>query len=132
MRCPCRKKSEDVAYEACCKPYHDSERAPASAEALMRSRFSAYALEIGPYIVATWHPSRRPPSVEFAPGLEEWISLKIIAARENGDSATVEFVARSLSRGRSHEMHEVSRFVREDGRWLYLGAAENIDGQTPR
>jgi SEC-C motif-containing protein len=120
MRCPCRKKSEVVAYGDCCEPYHAGVRAAPTAEALMRSRYSAFALEKADYILASWHPSTRPERIEFTPGLEQWLMLKVIGARENGDEGEVEFVARSRIGGRAHELHEVSRFVREAGRWLYV------------
>ncbi len=120
MRCPCRKKSETVTYEACCKPFHDGLRAAPTPETLMRSRYSAFALEKADYILATWHSSTRPQRIEFTPGLEEWLQLKVIAGREQGDEGEVEFIARSRVGGRSHEMHETSRFVREGGRWLYV------------
>ena len=118
MRCPCRKVSEGLAYECCCRPYHAGERRPATAEALMRSRFSAFARRDAAYLAATWHPSTR-PAIDFPPGLE-WVRLRIVAAREDGDTATVEFVARGRNGGAPHELHEVSRFVREAGRWLYV------------
>lgn len=118
MRCPCRKVSEGLAYERCCGPYHAGERRPATAEALMRSRFSAFARRDAAYLAATWHPATR-PVIDFPPGLE-WARLRIVAAREDGDTATVEFVARGRNGGTPHELHEVSRFVREAGRWLYV------------
>lgn len=85
----------------------------------MRSRYSAFAMQNELYLLGTWHPSTRPARLEFEAG-REWYMLKILAAREAGDTATVEFVARSRVGGRTHPLHEISRFVREDGRWFYL------------
>ncbi len=119
MRCPCRKKSETRTYADCCEPYHSGVRPAPTAEALMRSRYAAFALGKADYLRATWHPSTRPAVIAFTPG-QELLQLKIVAAATDGDTATVEFVARSRIGGSSHALHEVSRFVREDGRWLYV------------
>ena len=119
MRCPCRKKSETIAYAACCEPLHAGLHPAATAEALMRSRYSAFALGNETYLVATWHPSTRPPRVDIDPR-QEWQHLRIVATRTDGDRATVEFLARSRIGGTTRVLHEVSRFVRENGRWLYV------------
>lgn len=119
MRCPCRKKSEAVAYAACCEPQHTGARLPPTPEVLMRSRYSAFALREADYLRNTWHASKRPARVEFNDG-QEWLQLRIVAAATDGDRATVEFVARSRIGGASHILHETSRFVRENGRWFYV------------
>jgi SEC-C motif domain protein len=74
------------------------------------------------YVRATWHISTRPPHMDFTPA-QEWLSLKVCAATEAGDTATVEFIARSRVGGRSEVLHETSRFVRERGQWFYLDGA---------
>jgi SEC-C motif-containing protein len=94
-------------------------RAAPTAEALMRSRYSAFALENAAYLIATWHPSTRPAKIDFTPGLE-WLLLRVLATQTDGDWATVEFIARSRANGQAGVLHEVSRFVREGGRWLYV------------
>ena len=119
MRCPCRQKSETRTYAACCQPYHAGLRVAGSAEALMRSRYSAFALKNAAYLIATWHPSTNPQQIAFTPG-QEWMVLRVVATNTEGDAATVEFIARSRIGGASHVLHEVSRFVREGGRWLYV------------
>ena len=116
--CPCGAPS---ALADCCGRYHTGPLhllAP-TAEALMRSRYSAYALDLSDYLLATWHRSTRPPFVNMVAD-ETWLSLKVAASTTDGDTATVTFTARSLIKGRSQIMHEVSRFVRENGRWFYL------------
>lgn len=118
-RCPCRKKSETVAYADCCEPYHSGTRVAPTAEALMRSRYSAFVLEKAAYLAVTWHPATRPPTITFDSG-QEWMLLRVLEAKEQGDQAAVAFIARSRMSGRLHELNEVSRFVREDGRWLYV------------
>lgn len=86
----------------------------------MRSRYSAFVLQLAPYLLETWHVTTRPSEIAFESG-REWMLLKVIAAAEDGDRATVEFKAQSRLAGHTHVLHEVSRFVREDGRWFYVG-----------
>jgi SEC-C motif domain protein len=119
MRCPCRKKSDSTTYEACCQPYHLGVHIAATAEALMRSRYSAFVQRNAAYVSATWHPSTRPQLIDFEVG-QTWVALQVIATTANGDTATVQFTARSLIRGQSHLLKETSRFVREGGRWTYV------------
>jgi SEC-C motif-containing protein len=88
----------------------------------MRSRYSAYVLKNETYLVATWHPSTRPERVDAAAG-PRWTGLRIVATTAGGPTdaeGTVEFVASFRERGRPGEMHERSRFVRENGHWFYL------------
>ena len=104
----------------CCAPLHAGTPA-ATPEALMRSRYSAYVLDLRDYLLATWHPNTRPASMPAPePGLR-WLGLEVRhSAMTDADHGTVEFVARSKLGGRAHRMHETSRFVREDGHWYYL------------
>jgi SEC-C motif-containing protein len=114
-------------YAACCEPLHNG--APASsAEALMRSRYCAFALGLDDYIQRSWHPSTRPPRSEnHADEIHKthWLSLRI--KRHDiidASHALVEFVARYKINGRALVLHETSRFIRADGHWFYL------DGDT--
>lgn len=123
--CPCG----GARYAACCGPFHAGTPAPDAAR-LMRSRYSAYVLKLGDYLLATWHPAHRPAQLDLAdpPGQRTtWLGLAVKAHRDTGpDTAEVEFVARyRIGGGKAVRMHERSRFVREDGRWFYL------DGDTP-
>jgi SEC-C motif-containing protein len=87
----------------------------------MRSRYSAFVLNELDYLLATWHPSTRPASLEPNEAGLRWLGLEVKRhARQDADHATVEFVARSKLGGRAHRLHELSRFVREDGRWFYI------------
>jgi SEC-C motif-containing protein len=106
----------------CCAPCLEGEKLAPSAEALMRSRYVAYALGHEAYLLATWHASTRPASLELeAEPRPRWIGLTIQRAQvQGGDRAVVEFVARYRIGGRAHRLHEISRFVREDGRWSYV------------
>ncbi|WP_019915644.1 YchJ family protein [Methyloversatilis discipulorum] len=106
--------------DACCARFHAGEAAP-TPEALMRSRYSAFVLDLRDYLLATWHPTTRPPALPPPePGLK-WLGLEVKrSALQDADHGTVEFVARSKLGGRAHRLHENSRFVREDGRWYYV------------
>ncbi|MFT3849972.1 MAG: YchJ family metal-binding protein [Propionivibrio sp.] len=120
--CPC---GEPRRYDQCCQPCHAGAAAP-TAEALMRSRYSAYVLGLEAYLQATWHASTRPPALDPAGHDTRWLGLEVKRHASTGaDTAIVEFVARYKLGGRAHRLHEVSRFVREDGRWYYL------DGDFP-
>jgi SEC-C motif domain protein len=143
--CPCG----GGLYDACCGRYISGAEVASSAEALMRSRYSAYTLGDEAYLRATWHPSTRPgePIIDAEQGLT-WLGLDVkstLRLRKRkanepeqkgalpaassdvpaGDEATVEFVARYKFGGRAHRLHEISRFVREQGRWFY------VDGSFP-
>jgi SEC-C motif-containing protein len=119
--CPCGVG----VYAACCGPYH-AGTPPVTAEQLMRSRYSAYALGLMDYVYATWHHDTRPPLAELQhDAAVKWLGLEIKQHALQQECATVEFVARTKLDGRAHRLHEVSRFVREEGRWLY------IDGSFP-
>lgn len=128
MRCPCRKKSEAIEYSGCCEPYHSYARVAPTAEALMRSRYSAFALRDEAYLMSTWHASTRGKSIILAPD-QEWILLRIHEICEECDRATVEFTARSKIGGRSQVQHERSSFVRENGRWFYV--RPEASGESP-
>ena len=121
--CPCQS---DTPYAECCAPWHrgldEGSYAP-TPEALMRSRYSAYALGLIDYLLATWHPSTAPGELELAP--VKWLGLEVRHAASTGDAGVVEFVARCRDAGRAQRMHEISRFVREDGRWYYIDGALN-------
>lgn len=117
--CPCGKG----IYTGCCGRYHDGESAP-DAEKMMRSRYSAYVLQLQAYLLATWHPDTRPATLDLFSDNEKWLGLEVKKHLvESEDGATVEFVARYKIGGRAHRLHEISRFVFEEGRWFYLDGA---------
>ncbi len=143
--CPCG----GPAYATCCGPYINGGAIPASAETLMRSRYTAYTRRDEAYLRATWHASTRPRDRIVSDEEKlQWLGLEVKSAlrlrqRKEAPAAvhpdgepeqaverdTVEFVARYRVDGRAHRLREVSRFVREaapDGaRWFYL------DGSFP-
>lgn len=118
--CPC---GSGKTYNQCCRVYHDGKAAP-TAEALMRSRYSAYALHNGVYLHRTWHSSRRPKKkslMQFPP--TEWLGLEIVRTEQGDEQDTtgiVEFIARYREGEQSGELREVSHFVREGNRWCYF------------
>jgi len=87
----------------------------------MRSRYSAFVLGLEQYLLDSWHPTTRPRSIAFD-RQQKWLGLKIVAAQDTSPtSAEVEFIARFRIGGASAaRLHERSRFVLEDGRWLYV------------
>lgn len=112
--CPCGLGDP---YAACCGRFHAGAQAP-TAERLMRSRYSAFAVGDDAYLRRTWHPSTRPRRIALDPE-QRWTRLVILAVGAGGlfdSEGTVEFRARSSA----GELHERSRFVREKGAWLYI------------
>lgn len=118
--CPC---GSGASYKTCCAQWHHGplRLAAPDAQALMRSRYTAFVLDELDYLLETWHAGTRPPSLEGnAPGVT-WLGLQVRNHQtQSTDHATVEFVARSRHHGRASRLHEISRFVREDGRWFYV------------
>ncbi|WP_198968882.1 YchJ family protein [Xylophilus sp. ASV27] len=124
--CPCGRRGArgaPQALAACCGRFLDAfDACPApDAEALMRSRYTAFVLERAGYLLATWHSGTRPAALDFESGVR-WLGLEVRAHRTLDDThAEVEFVARRRDAGgRAHRLHESSRFVREGGRWFYV------------
>ena len=94
----------------------------------MRSRYSAYVRGDADYLLATWHASTRPDMLDFSDAAAtRWLGLEVKRHQQrDADHATVEFVARyRVGGGSAVRLHELSRFVREDGRWFY------VDGEFP-
>jgi SEC-C motif-containing protein len=106
------------SYANCCGRLHRGEAAAATAERLMRSRFSAFVVRDEAYLLKSWHPSTRPTGVDFDPALR-WLGLDILGSTGGSPfhtEGTVEFRARHTG----GDLHENSRFVRHDGAWVYL------------
>lgn len=119
--CPC---GSGLALPDCCGRYLDGGESAPTAEALMRSRYSAWCLQRNDYLLDSWHPSTRPARLTpDSANPVHWIGLKILNTLSGGsqdDAGTVEFVARGKVNGRAQRLHEISRFVREQGRWYYV------------
>ena len=119
-----------LTYEHCCHQYHCGKKAAATAEVLMRSRFTAYAMHNEVYLLETWDPGRRPPSIDFSKDHADWQRLQIILSKKGGvadSKGVVEFKAYYQLDGEQHIMHEISRFRKKNGCWLYLdGVVKSI------
>jgi SEC-C motif domain protein len=124
--CPC---GLPASYAQCCDRYHAGALhlgAP-TPEALMRSRYSAYALGLREYVLDTWHPTTRPDTLERFDSGVKWLGLTVRRAWTAGDDeGFVEFVARSRAPGGGPavRLEELSRFERINGRWLYVDAVD--------
>lgn len=93
-----------------------------TAEALMRSRYSAFATGRLDHVLRTWHPRTRPTDVSPTPAVT-WVGLEILGTVRGGvfdDTGTVEFQARFHNASQRHVMQETSRFERQAGRWVYV------------
>ena len=115
--CPC---GLGLDFQKCCGRYLGTGVPAPDAEALMRSRYTAFVRGDTAHLLATWHASRRPAALELDAGVK-WLGLEV--KRHTPTDAThagVEFVARSRVQGKGQRLHERSRFVREDGHWLYV------------
>ncbi|WP_094763398.1 YchJ family protein [Luteococcus japonicus] len=126
--CPC---GTGRAFAECCGPYLDGHPAP-TAEALMRSRYTAFALagrhaSAANHLWRTWHPSKRPEDVTPDPG-QAWEGLvltEVVDGDEDDEAGEVAFTAR-WRRGRAHGvLTERSFFVRRAGRWVYFDGDVN-------
>lgn len=130
QRCPC---GSGDTYAACCRRFHAGAPAP-TAEALMRSRYSANALMsedpgfFGGYLHRSWAPETRPALAVLSRPGARWTRLAILGVSGGGPfetHGTVEFVASyedpsaGHTRGRGRH-HELSRFRRESGQWFYI------------
>lgn len=126
--CPCGRDHQGLrlAYLDCCGRLLETDAPAPDAESLMRSRYSAFVLQRRNYLLRTWHVSQRPAALAFDPGVK-WLGLDVRQHRVlDASHAEVEFIARQKPLGApAVRLHERSRFVREDGRWLY------VDGTTP-
>lgn len=130
--CPC---GTGLSTDLCCGRYLDGEPAP-TPEALMRSRYSAFALNLCDYVLATWHVSTRPEAL--SPDLNtEWKALIIVKAASeetppDADKGYIHFRAYFKERGRWHMLEENSRFVFEQSRWWYVDGTPEVVRLKPR
>ena len=118
-----------LALADCCGRFIEKGQLPPDALHLMRSRYTAFVLENEAYLLRTWQAAFRPSSLEFEADAK-WLGLEIKDLTQTGmkdghQTAEVEFVARVRVAGKANRLHERSRFVCEEGQWLYV-AAVNI------
>ncbi|MFJ7902534.1 YchJ family protein [Streptomyces sp. NPDC096198] len=113
--CPCGLPEP---YEKCCGRFHSGAAAAPTAEALMRSRYSAFVRAEAGYLLRTWHPRTRPARLDLDPGTR-WTGLEILGTADGSafhSTGTVTF--RASYRGGALTEH--SRFERVDGAWVYI------------
>jgi SEC-C motif-containing protein len=127
MLCPCESGKP---YSKCCGVYHKGTPAP-SAEALMRSRYSAYVLAdqnpaLIDYLLQSWHTATRPQNLNLGgDNAAKWLGLQIKRHQNiDAENAVVEFVARykpaNNLAGKAERLHETSRFKHIENRWYYV------------
>ena len=127
--CPCGRsgsaskgRSRTVTFGECCGPLLQGKQFAVDAEALMRSRYTAYVLGDAAYLRRSWHPDTCPADLSLDAGVQ-WLGLKIERhTRISPTHAEVVFIARYRLDGRVYRLAEHSRFVLEQGRWLYCEA----------
>lgn len=125
-----------LAYMDCCELYHTGQQFPATAEQLMRSRFTAYAKRNADYLMSSWDEAKRPKAIDFSKETAEWQKLQIVSSKKGGEKDSkgiVEFKAFYRQDDVDCFMHEISRFIKTGGQWLYLDgvvkAAGKVDSQ---
>lgn len=134
--CPCRSEElSRLSYGQCCGQWHEgmqasSKRYAPTPEALMRSRYSAYVLQLADYLLATWYGESSPGEIDFPP--TQWLGLQVKHSAMSGDVGIVQFVARYRdSMGRAGRLEETSRFIRQgegaEARWYYIDGAVDLD-----
>lgn len=126
MICPCSGMPPGTDFDHCCRPALDGEIWPTTAEALMRSRFTAFARGDENHLFRTWHAKTRPADLGVDDDTE-WLGLEILSTTGGGvDDATgtVHFRAKFRDRLGDQVLEENSSFVRRAGRWMYLEALE--------
>ena len=119
-------KNRVLAFSQCCGSYldHFDTRPAPDAESLMRSRYSAFVLERSAYLKQTWLSAHCPADISFDPDVK-WLGLEVKWSRMTGsEQAEVEFVARSRLKGVPTRLHELSRFVKAEGRWFYVDGTQ--------
>lgn len=115
--CPCGRPAR---FDLCCGAVIEGRTTATTPEALMRSRYSAFATGAPAYLLASWHASTRPDELTLEDN-PRWTALRILRSESTGENtAIVEFVAHYRAAGKAHTLHEISRFTREGGRWYYL------------
>ncbi len=138
--CPC---ASGLSYAECCEPYITGARQPPTPEALMRSRYSAYALQIMPYLASTLHPGQRHDYDEA--GAERWAResewegleiLEVVDDHSDPDRGTVEFRATYRRRGEKLVHHERAEFRRTGDQWFFydgkMAGISQVRRDTPK
>lgn len=124
--CPCGGLPTGAALGRCCGPALDGEAWPETAEALMRSRYTAFALLNTDHLFRTWHPKGRPTQV-IADPQTTWVRLEVLDTADGGaddSEGIVEYRAHYCDPDGAGVLAERAHFARRAGRWVYTGSAE--------
>ncbi len=127
--CPC---GSNLPFTTCCLPILDDHHLAKTADALMRSRYTAYVKKNEKHILASWHEINRPEKLNFDGHPVVWLGLTIHEVREGSENdvtGTVDFTSTYLENGLISKLREISQFVREDGLWYYRGGECNVKRQ---
>ena len=116
-QCPC---GAQATYQLCCARFIEDAQKPDSAEHLMRSRYSAFAVCNESYLLKTWHANSRPTDLPLIERNCKWLGLQVLKHVPQDNQAQVEFIAKFKINGRAQCLHEVSNFVLEQGQWFYV------------
>jgi SEC-C motif domain protein len=131
-QCPCGNQDD---FANCCQPLIRGDQVAKTAEQLMRSRYSAHAVardEAGAidYLMQTWAPEQRAhidrQAVSDWATTAQWLGLTIVSHQPQGNTATVEFIARYSHEDQIQLHRELSHFCRKNDRWYF------IDGEEPQ
>lgn len=127
--CPCASL---LSYEQCCQPLHLG-RAAATPEGLMRSRYSAFVLKNAEYLLASWHKTTRPESLELDNN-DQWCALQVLSTEQDaeGKKGKVHFQATFKEDNAFYTLEENSNFVFEEGHWYYLDGLPTIKQLKPQ
>ncbi|MRI00976.1 Sec-C motif domain protein [Kriegella sp. EG-1] len=126
-KCYCGLPDE---YSKCCGKVHSNINNAKTAEQLMRSRYSAFVMADGDYLMRSHHSSTRPLKdknaiANWAKSVT-WVKLEVIGkfeGNEQDDEGTVTFDAYYYENGKLEVIHEKSAFKKESKCWTYLGLA---------
>lgn len=124
-QCPC---GSGTPLSQCCLPFITGTDKAATAEQLMRSRYTAFSREDNAYLLKTWAAKTRPEQLDTGETPVNWIKLEILShekGMEQDSEGTVHFIAHFIVTDRLCSLEETSRFVKENGAWLYLDGIPN-------
>lgn len=134
--CPC---GNPLDYQDCCQPLHSHTRVAETAEQLMRSRYCAFVLKLADYLIATHKPEASTPhemeQLQETFDSTQWLGLRIINRRQGTKADAegwVEFTATYQTVDGQGQLHENSRFIQEDGRWLYVAGELSESAKSKR
>lgn len=122
MKCPCHSGKD---YDLCCGPYHKETKSPETPLELMRSRYSAYALDLPEYIIKTTHPKSplyEKTRLDWIASIHEFHKTTAFQGLiiESYDETHVTFFAILNTLGKDTSFRENSLFEKSHGLWCYV------------